>query len=190
MRWKWLLTLIPALIGLIWMLLGDQGIVLQSRPYLVGDLGVLLFLGGLVVAALSSGYFALWAYTERRRERALSQMQLQAAAQAAEERRRFLRRLDHELKNPLTAMRAGLANLTEAPSPQARHEALESIEAQTLRLSRLASDLRKLAELETRPLECEPVNMGDLLEEVLAARERPEAEDRRLTPTPPQAPGR
>jgi len=189
MRWKWLLTLIPALVGLIWMFLGDRGVVPNPRPYLVGDLGVLLFLGGLVVAALSSGYFALWAYTQRKHEQALSQAQAQAALQAAEERRRFLRRLDHELKNPLTAMRAGLANLTEAPSPEARHEALDSIEAQTLRLSRLSSDLRKLAELETRPLECEPVNMGELLEEVLAtAQERPEAGDRRLALTLPQAP--
>ncbi|NLG48951.1 MAG: HAMP domain-containing histidine kinase [Chloroflexi bacterium] len=189
MRWKWLLTLIPALLGLIWMFLGDRGIVPNPRPYLVGDLGVLLFLGGLIVAALAGGYYALWASTGRKREQALAQMHAQTTLQAAEERRRFLRRLDHELKNPLTAIRAGLANLTEAPSPDARHEALESIDAQTLRLSRLASDLRKLAELETRPLECEPVSMGELLEELLAtARERPEAGSRRLTLTLPQAP--
>src|SRR6185312_13712038 len=38
----------------------------------------------------------------------------QAAAAAAQDRLRFLMRLDHELKNPLTAMRAGLANIEQA----------------------------------------------------------------------------
>ena len=39
-----------------------------------------------------------------------------AAAQAAQDRLRFLARLDHELKNPLTAMRAA-AGKARAPSP-------------------------------------------------------------------------
>jgi len=109
--------------------------------------------------------------------------------QAADERRRFLRRLDHELKNPLTAIRAGLANLAWVSSEEAQGEALSSVEAQTLRLSRLAADLRKLAELETRPLERTSVNMADLLQEVLEiARERPEGAERRLRLTVPQAP--
>src|SRR6266704_2228459 len=38
----------------------------------------------------------------------------QAAAEATQDRLRFLMRLDHELKNPLTAMRAGLANIDQA----------------------------------------------------------------------------
>jgi two-component system OmpR family sensor kinase len=63
------------------------------------------------------------------------------------------------------------------------------VDAQVLRLSRLASDLRKLAELEIRPLESTPVDVGELLHEVVAvARERPEGSQRRLTLSVPQAP--
>jgi two-component system OmpR family sensor kinase len=58
-----------------------------------------------------------------------------------------------------------------------------------LRLSRLTSDLRKLAELEGRPLERVPVDIAELLQEaVTLAQEQPEAEARRLTLTLPQAP--
>jgi two-component system, OmpR family, sensor kinase len=93
--------------------------------------------------------------------------------------------LDHELKNPLTAIRAGLANVAEAPSPQAAH----SVDAQVLRLSRLTADLRKLAELETRPLERAEVDLSELLTQVFElAQDRPEAESRQLKLTLPQAP--
>jgi two-component system OmpR family sensor kinase len=109
--------------------------------------------------------------------------------QAAEERRRFLQRLDHELKNPLTAIRAGLANLADGPAPPDQQEALTSVEAQVMRLSRLTSDLRKLAELEGRPLERVPVDIAELLQEAVAlAQEQPEAVARRLTLILPQAP--
>jgi two-component system OmpR family sensor kinase len=71
----------------------------------------------------------------------------------ADDRRRFLRRLDHELKNPLTAIRAGLANVVSESSAVLRHEIVGRIEAQAVHLSTLATDLRKLADIETRPLE-------------------------------------
>ena len=110
--------------------------------------------------------------------------------EAAEERRRFLQRLDHELKNPLTAIRAGLANLANGSTDGLRgQEALASVEAQVLRLSRLTADLRKLAELETRPLERAPVDVAELLQEVVAlAQEQPGVDARHLTLTLPQAP--
>jgi two-component system OmpR family sensor kinase len=117
-------------------------------------------------------------------------------------RRRFIRRLDHELKNPLTGLRAALANLgaldgiaqtdlgrsldETAPSvssrgrpaggdedaahaPQDTPQSLQDAERQTERLSRLVADLRKLAELEERPLELAPVDLAEVLEEVVAA---------------------
>jgi len=108
---------------------------------------------------------------------------------ANDERRRFLRRLDHELKNPLTAIRAGLANLSESPSDEARREALSSVETQTLRLSRLSSDLRKLAELEVRLVEHSPVDVPALLQEAFRmAQEQPGAAERHLNLSIPQAP--
>ena len=112
-----------------------------------------------------------------------------AQAQSADERRRFLRRLDHELKNPLTAIRAGLANLSSAPNQEPRSEVIASIDAQTLRLSRLAGDLRKLAELEIRPLELTQVDSTSLLKEVFdLAESQPTAAGRSLHMTLPQAP--
>lgn len=109
--------------------------------------------------------------------------------EAADEKRRFLRRLDHELKNPLTAIRAGLANLAETHLEEMQRQALSSVEAQTLRLSRLSSDLRKLAELEARPLERSAVNVNEMLQEAYAlAQDQPNAAYRDLKLTVPQAP--
>ena len=114
----------------------------------------------------------------------------QAQAKGSEERRRFLRRLDHELKNPLTAIRAGLANLATVDGDESWSEAMTSVESQILRLSRLTSDLRKLADLESRSLEERgPADLGTLLREAFeAAQARPNAEERSLTLTLPQAP--
>jgi two-component system OmpR family sensor kinase len=93
------------------------------------------------------------------------------------------------MKNPVTAIRAGLANLAEAPTKEARGKALDSVGIQVLRISNLVSDLRKLAELETRSLERAPVDLAALLEEaVAAAQDRPGRPKRRITLTVPQAP--
>jgi signal transduction histidine kinase len=97
--------------------------------------------------------------------------------------------LDHELKNPLTAIRAGLANLAEMPSGEPRQEALASVEAQALRLSRLSSDLRKLAELEVRLVEHSPVDVQVLLRDAFnMAQDQPVSADRHLNLSIPQAP--
>jgi signal transduction histidine kinase len=121
---------------------------------------------------------------------AQAEIQAQTIAQSelAADRRRFLQRLDHELKNPLTAIRAGVANLSDAPDV-ARHDAVSSISTQAARLSQLVSDLRKLAELETRPIETAAVDVSDLLQEVVVAgREQPDAAERRLGLTLPRVP--
>jgi two-component system, OmpR family, sensor kinase len=180
-RWTWLLTLIPLALGgilaalLTWFAPGNPII------YLRADLGTFLLLSGLILSLLT-GLLLLFRHRSAKRREALFH-------EAADERRRFLRRLDHELKNPLTAIRAGLANLAESPSGQARQEALQSVDAQALRLSRLAADLRKLAELEVRLVEHSPVEIPSLLQEVFAlAQDQPGADQRRLNLTIPQAP--
>jgi two-component system OmpR family sensor kinase len=106
---------------------------------------------------------------------------------AATEHRRFLRRLDHELKNPLTAIRVALANLAEG---QERSPALlESVERETLRIGRLAADLRKLADVEVGVLEEAQVDLVALLHEVVAAvEEQGEATGRTLRLVLPAAP--
>lgn len=114
----------------------------------------------------------------------------EAARAALEDHRRFLLRLDHELKNPVTAMQAAVANLAAAQADW--HQpgsgvaaALASVGNETRRLATLVADLRKLAELETRPIEQTPVDLAELLAEVCEAAEPP---DRHLTLVLPQAP--
>jgi two-component system OmpR family sensor kinase len=110
-----------------------------------------------------------------------------AAEQAARDRLRFLMRLDHELKNPLTAIRAGLVNI-EAMSA-GRSAALASVWAQADRITRLVSDLRKLADLETQEIEAAPVDLPGLLHEVVeAVGEIPAAGERSIRMTVPRAP--
>jgi two-component system OmpR family sensor kinase len=180
---RWLVTLAPGLLGVglafYFFLSYDAGH--DHIVYLRADLGALSLLLGLGLSVLVALLFALLGWVERTKQATITS--------ANDERRRFLRRLDHELKNPLTAIRAGLANLTESPSDEARREALSSVETQTLRLSRLSSDLRKLAELEVRLVEHSPVDVPALLQEAFRmAQEQPGAADRHLNLSIPQAP--
>jgi two-component system, OmpR family, sensor kinase len=149
--------------------------------YLRGDAATLVALAGLLLGLALAG--AGWA---RQRRLAATQRLIESLRQeAAAERRRFLGRLDHELKNPLTAIHAGLANLSEPQSATT----VASIRTQTVRLSRLVADLRKLAELETLPLEEEPVELAPLLEDVYqAAQDQPTSQSRTITCSLPVAP--
>jgi two-component system OmpR family sensor kinase len=184
MKWKWLITVIPLGLGLTVAALLWSGRVENPILRLRADLGTLAMLTGL---GLSTAVAIVLALRERA-EHVRRQSSAQSQAQAAEERRRFLQRLDHELKNPLTAIRAGLANLAASAS-EAQAKTLTSVEAQALRLSRLTADLRKLAELETRRLEVAAVNLVSLLQEAVElAQERPEMNGRHLTLVVPNAP--
>jgi two-component system, OmpR family, sensor kinase len=93
----------------------------------------------------------------------------QAAAQETE-RRRFIQRLDHELKNPLTAIQVQLDNLQAAngdgTAVAAPANGMADVRAQVSRLATLTRGLRRLADLETRPLEIEQVEVDELLAEV------------------------
>jgi two-component system OmpR family sensor kinase len=172
-------------LGGLFALIFWQGWLENVIVFLRADIGTVSGLVGLMLAAGLGMEWVRWHRAERNRHTIVSQLQ----AETANERHEFLRRLDHELKNPLMAMRAGLANLTGTGLEIPQREIIESVETQTLRLSRLLADLRKLAELETRPLDSTPVDMSELLREVLTAtEERPEADGRHLTLTLPQAP--
>jgi len=144
---------------------------------------------GNVVFFLDIVFVLFWLSLGFTRSRTREEAVATVVSEAADEKRRFLRRLDHELKNPLTAIRAGLANLAETHLDDVQRQALASVESQTLRLSRLSSDLRKLAELETRPLERTAVNIAEMLQEAYnIAQDQPNAAARALKLTTPQAP--
>ncbi len=96
-------------------------------------------------------------------------------------RRRFIRRLDHEIKNPLTGLQAALVNMQEAAQPVDRTRAGDNARIAVERLKRLLADLRKLADLEERMLESLPVDIPTLLEEsVEAVKTLPSAQDRNV----------
>ena len=126
--------------------------------YLWADLGSIIFgislliSTGLVISSITLGQF----------NKTLSDNKLESAA----ERRRFLRLLDHELKNPLTAIMAGLANLGGVASPEQQNSTMTSVESQVKRINQLVTDLRKLSDLETRPIEHHPVDIPALLQDI------------------------
>jgi two-component system, OmpR family, sensor kinase len=180
MKSRWLLPLIPGIFGAGFSIYLSMIAARNPVIYLRADSATLILLAGwLLTGAAYSLLFIVEGYERQRKT---------LAAQSADDRIRFLRRLDHELKNPLTAIRAGLANVVEAPDEAARLDATNSVEAQALRLSRLSADLRKLAELETREIERTRVNVTALLEEAFSIAQDQASAERRLTLSIPQAP--
>ena len=179
-RWWWWVA-IPFSVGLITALI----FILTDAPnpllYVQADLGTLAFGVGVVFSIFVAVVLAVLDQIEKTKK--------QITIQFAEDRRRFLQRLDHELKNPLTAILAGLANLSITESPAYRTSSLNSVQSQVDRLRRLVAELRKLAELETRPLDSGPINLDELLEEAFTlAKDHPDSGERTLTFSTPRAP--
>jgi two-component system OmpR family sensor kinase len=91
----------------------------------------------------------------------------QSLQESEQGRQRFIRRLDHEIKNPLTGLRAALVNLQETHHSEERQRAAENANRAVERLTRLLSDLRKLSDLEERSIERMPVDIPELLDDVV-----------------------
>lgn len=180
--WRWTLFFVP---GLLWLAIGI-GLNLTGLPnpvlFMRAQLSALIFVLGVILLIVGAAALVIWYRWEIAR--------LDIVLDSADDRRRFLRRLDHELKNPLTAILAGLANLSTSPDgDNPDEETLESVQTQVQRLSRLVADLRKLSELETRQLEMGHVEMNELLEDAfLLAKDNPGAEERQLSLSIPRAP--
>jgi two-component system OmpR family sensor kinase len=201
-HWPWLfailIILIPAALGIVASAILNCAISPEEMQgiYLQADISALAWMCGGLTSLLLAAVFTIYVWARKRDDvwrgeiaKTRKQAVERASAAAAADRRRFLRRLDHELKNPLTAIRAGLANLAEASSQDVQQETLSSVETQILRISHLVADLRKLAELETRPLERAPVDITALLEEAVnVTKDLPETTDRLITLALPQAP--
>ena len=129
------------------------------------DISLLAFLGAALLNLVLFGFWLGTFMGER-----WSQAELTRAIQEAEQgRQRFLRRLDHELKNPLTGLRAALVNLQESHDSLERQRASEHASRAIDRLTRLLTDLRKLSDLEERSIERLPVDVPDLLDDVVEA---------------------
>lgn len=129
-----------------------------SLPVLVGAAGA------VVVAVV------LIARAARRRLAAARERSRRAALDEAEdEHRRFVARLDHELKNPLAAISLAVTNLQQEAHPGSDTDrTLAGVRSHVDRLTRLVSDLRKLNDLSSAELESEPVDPVEVLREVTA----------------------
>jgi two-component system OmpR family sensor kinase len=182
-RWQWVVVLLPAALGLAVaaFLVGER--LAKQAFYLRIEPDPLVVLVGFILSTAAALALAVRGRLQRARHKAL----VESMAKASEARHRFMRRLDHELKNPLTAIHAGLANLALATDPDEQRKILAGVEAQIVHLSRLVTNLRKLADLEVRPLERSPVNVTELLEAVFAVvQEQPAAAARHLALALPQ----
>jgi two-component system OmpR family sensor kinase len=117
-----------------------------------------------VISILLTGVFVVGWQLDRlaRRERELEQKVQEGI------NRRFLRRLDHELKNPLTIIRLGVVNLAQSPDLNTEQtSSLDRIEQQVQRLQTLVEDLRWLSELQEERLEQTTVNLQEVITEAV-----------------------
>jgi len=179
------LIFLPLLLGIAASLLAQS--FWNPVPILVFkiDVGMVAFMAGLLITLFLLAYWVGYVLSERN-----AQGQIENTVSAFEqERRRFIRRLDHEMKNPLTGLRTALVNLQEAQSREERIRAGENAVRAQERLTSLLNDLRKLADLDERQIERERVEIPSLLSDVVeAARDHPAYAGRNLNLFVPRVP--
>jgi len=129
------------------------------------DLGTLVLIIGTLLTLI---FLTIWDLRRRNRHKAKSALS-GVQREAGQLRKRFLAQLDHELKNPLTALRAEIGYLSDGPEVENYTEAINDMSTQVDRLGRLVTDLRKLAELEELEIDHQPIDLAELLEEVTEA---------------------
>jgi two-component system OmpR family sensor kinase len=167
------------------LILGGLSLLLLLRVFLLDGLvlipentDVVLLVSILSVAMIFAIHTLVRISMNYLRLLSIQQMRQETLA----EHTRFLRRLDHELKNPLTTLRAGLKTLALTQLDLRQQQIIATMETETLRLSRLVTDLRKLAELETQPLNLLPVDLETFATHLLQLeRERFETGNRTVT---------
>src|SRR5215217_8659001 len=196
---KLLILSLPLWVGLLlalianFLLKSDLPILFQT------DFGIAAFVFGGVVRnwgafAFAVGFFItlfllFLYYCDLRSVRQARTMIMESLREMEQSRRSFLRRLDHEIKNPLTGLRAALVNMQETQNVQEREHAVENAGRAVSRLSRLLADLRKLSDLGERPIERSRVDVPDLLQDAVdAAHVLPAYEGREVSLLIPKVP--
>jgi len=176
-RFKFILSFLPLVVGALALtflpILVQPEIIISFRL----GLGAVLFLIGLLITVWIQALAVVDAVREKK-----ARVEIDAAIRDYEEgHRRFIRRLDHELKNPLMSLQASLENLQAATELDARRKAEGNIQRALERLSHLLRDLRKLSELEENMLERDLVDVPELLAELLeVVRSTPGRENRQI----------
>jgi two-component system OmpR family sensor kinase len=147
------------------MVTADFGVFALVFGMTIRNLGILAFMMGLFITGI---LLILYNRAIRRQEQTQTLVD-DATYEAEQGRRRFLRRLDHEIKNPLTGLRAALVNMQEVQTGVDRQRAVDNANHAVERLTRLLTDLRKLSDLGERPIELWQVDVPDLLQDVVDA---------------------
>lgn len=179
-RWRNLfLFSLPLWVGLLSGFLAHSFLQPELPVLFQTDLGIAAFVFGGVVRQWALFAFALGLlitlvlvllyYWDLRSIRQAKTLILESLREVEQSRRSFLRRLDHEIKNPLTGLRAALVNLQESQIADERQHAVENAGRAVTRLSRLLADLRKLSDLGERPIERSRVDVPDLLQDAVDA---------------------
>jgi two-component system OmpR family sensor kinase len=184
-RWEWIAPFFPTLLAMVIVTVLDAvGVIdfgLSSH-----DTDTAILLSGLILTIIASSILLS--------QEAVRQMRVTSLYQARQdydaERSRFLRRLDHELKNPLTGIKLAVTNLGTIEDPEAREKIRDNIHLQVMRMSRIVADLRKMADLSTQKLEVSAVNLESLLGDAYAQAHEEAPTNKRdlqlILPEPPQ----
>ena len=165
--------------------------------FLVFEIQVWLFLLLLVIGlgGLAVGAWFGWRYLKKREAQLRESIETAAAEDSMTKRNRMLIRLDHELKNPLTALRTSAASIREVVRDGGTlsevEPAAKQVDVSSRRVARLLADLRKLADVETRIIEYARVDLDALIHQAVEdASTAPGAEDRMIVATVARAPWR
>ena len=149
--WVWAVAVVGALAA------AGMRIAGETQMFKVGvELWALPLLAGLLVPAV----VMLAGWRRGRNARAVKEAVEGVKAEAREAHRTFVGRLDHELKNPLMALRVGLGEVRDPVLA-------ESMRAQVDRLASLVAELRKISEIDSYPVADEPVDVSEVVSEVI-----------------------
>ncbi|MEP6894566.1 MAG: HAMP domain-containing sensor histidine kinase [Chloroflexota bacterium] len=199
-RWRRIVFLaMPVVVGLILAMIAQLSLPTIFPILSSIDFGPAAFVFGMTirnpaVVAFSFGFIVsaiviIIYYWDHRRIAQTQTLYADYLQEAGDKRRNFLRRLDHEIKNPLTGLRAALVNLTEEKTEEERDRAVGNANRAAERLTRLLTDLRKLSDLEERAIERFPVDVPELLDDVVTAvRILPGREKREISVLIPKVP--
>ncbi|MDO4260303.1 MAG: HAMP domain-containing sensor histidine kinase [Actinomycetaceae bacterium] len=164
-------TVVASAVSLVWWLAGENRGLWAFLP-----LPTLVLSLGLTMSAVAFAVL-LW-------RRALERAQAKGRAEAQEiyrlEHKQFLARLDHELKNPLTAiLGAAASGGPDAPA---------LVTAQARRMGVLITDLRKLGDMSSAPLMVEEVDLEEAARDAVEAARASTADGREFSLVFPTAP--
>lgn len=182
---KWLVCLAPLVLSLGAAFALGQG-WLPNRvwiaTYSVDTIAIVTRVGLLASLLWFAGWrLAAWHVRQVRLAQAM------ARDEAARQHKRFVQRLDHEIKNPLVIMQLSVVNIDnrEDLSQDERHS-LDRLQTQVNRLRQLVMDLRSLTELEDRVVERSLIDVQSILKNAIET--APEDRSRQIELTVQQVP--